>query len=362
MKIPFLKLKPSRQTAGPIGRVLGQTVKSGRFILGPELMHFEKEFAAYLGAKHAIGVNSGSDALYLAIKALGIGPGDEVITVAHTFVSTVDAIVRNGATPVFADIDPSSYNLDPNLIEKKVNKRTKAILLVHLYGQPADMGRIMAIAHKHNLYVVEDASQAHGAEYQGRKVGTFGDVGCFSLYPTKNLGAFGDAGIIATNDKHLDKVLRMQRNYGSLKKYHHEFVGINSRLDEIQAAVLRLKLRRLDQANAKRREIAGRYHKMLSGSELIVPQETAFGKHVYHLYVVRHPRRDQIIDKLAKRGIEAMVHYPIPVHKQPAYRNFSKNKLPVTERMAKEVFSIPLYPEMTAKEITFVGKILSSLV
>ena len=362
MKIPFLKLKLPRQAAGPIGRALCRVIKSGRFILGPELTHFEKEFAAYLGAKHAIGVNSGSDALYLAIKALGIGPGDEVITVAHSFVSPADATIRTGAAPVFVDIDPRSYNIVPNLIVKKINKRTKAILPVHLYGQSADMGRIMAIARKYNLYVVEDASQAHGAEYQGRKVGTFGDVGCFSLYPTKNLGAFGDAGVIVTNDKHLDKILRMGRNYGSSKKYHHEFVGVNSRLDEIQAAVLRMKLRRLDQANAKRREIASRYHKLLSGSELIVPQEAAFCKHVYHLYVVRHTRRDQIIAKLAKMGIEIMVHYPVPVHLQPAYRNFSKNKLPITERVAKEIFSIPLYPEMTAKEMIFVGKILSSLV
>lgn len=351
--IPFVDLRREYQEIKEeINQAIQRVLESGWFILGEELKAFEKEFAEYLGVKHAVGVNSGSDALYLAIKALGIGNGDEVITVSHTFISTVDAITRNGAKPVFVDIDPETYTIDVNQIEEKITERTKAILPVHLYGHPADMDPIMEIAEKYDLYVIEDASQAHGAEYKGRKVGNIGHVGCFSFYPTKNLGAYGDAGAVVTNDVELAEKLRLLRNYGSPKKYHHDFIGVNSRLDEIQAAVLRVKLRHLDEWNEKRRKIAEEYNELLRDfDDVITPVEKEWAKHVYHLYVIRHKERDKLQQYLLENGVRTQIHYPIPVHKQKAYTAFRTSSLPITERISNETLSLPMHPWLRIDEI-----------
>ncbi|AIY90176.1 hypothetical protein GACE_1132 [Geoglobus acetivorans] len=295
----------------------------------------------------------------MAIKALGIGPGDEVITVSHTFISTVDAIVRNSARPVFVDIGPETYTIDVPQIEKAITDRTKAILPVHIYGHPANIDPIIEIAEEYGLYVIEDASQAHGAEYKGRKVGSIGHVACFSFYPTKNLGAYGDAGAIVTNDDELAEKLRMMRNYGSSKKYYHEFIGVNSRLDEIQAAILRVKLRHLDEWNERRRKIAEMYNELLENSDVITPVEKEWAKHVYHLYVIRHKDRDKLQQYLLENGIKTQIHYPVPVHLQKAYLDLGiRVKLPVTERISREVLSLPMFTHLTYYEIKNIAKVM----
>ena len=362
MKIQFVDLRQDYQEIKEeINQAIQRVLESGWFILGKELEAFEKEFAKYIGVKHVIGVNSGSDALYLSVKALGIGKGDEVITVSHTFISTVDAITRNGAKPVFVDIDPETYTMDVSQIEKKITERTKAIIPVHLYGHPADMDPIMEIAEEYGLYIIEDASQAHGAEYKGRKVGSIGHVACFSFYPTKNLGAYGDGGAIVTNDDELAENLRMLRNYGSSKKYYHDFVGVNSRLDEIQAAVLRVKLGHLDEWNEKRRKIAKLYNELLEDSDVITPIEKEWAKHVYHLYVIRHRERDKLHQYLLKNGIKTQIHYPVPVHLQKAYLDLGiRAKLPVTERISREILSLPMFPYLTDAEIEKIAMVVKN--
>jgi len=363
--IPFVDLKREYQEIkDEINEAIQRVLESGWFILGEELRQFEREFASYIGVKHAIGVNSGSDALYLAVKALNIGSGDEVITVSHTFISTVDAITRNGAKPIFVDIDPETYTIDVNQIEKAITKKTKAIIPVHLYGHPADMDPIMEIAEKYGLYVIEDASQAHGAEYKGRKVGSIGHVACFSFYPTKNLGAYGDAGIIVTNDEELAEKFRMLRNYGSPKKYYHDFIGVNSRLDEIQAVILRVKLRHLDEWNERRRKIAKLYNELLEDSDVIIPipVEREYAKHVYHLYVIRYKNRDKLQQYLLENGIKTQIHYPVPVHLQKAYLNLGiKTKLPVTERISREILSLPMYPWLDRAHLTKICSLISRI-
>ena len=358
--IPFIDLRREYQEIkNEIYQAIQRVLESGWFILGEELKRFEEEFAEYIGVKYGIGVNSGSDALYLAIKVLGIGRGDEVITVSHTFISTVDAIVRNGAKPVFVDIDPGTYTIDVSKIEEKITERTKAIIPVHLYGHPADMDPIMEIAEKYGLYVIEDACQAHGAEYKGRKVGSIGHIGCFSFYPVKNLGAYGDAGMVVTNNEELAEKLRTIRNYGSSKKYHHDFVGVNSRLDEIQAAVLRVKLRHLDEWNEKRRKIAKLYNELLENTEIITPIEKEWAKHVYHLYVIRHKERDKLQKYLKENGIKTQIHYPVPVHKQRAYLDLGINEyLLITERICNEILSLPMYPWFEEGEIEYISEII----
>jgi len=342
-----------------IDNAIQRVLESGWFILGEESKKFEEEFAEYLGVKHVIGVNSGSDALYLAIKALGIGLGDEVITVSHTFISTVDAIVRNGTNPVFVDIDPETYTIDVNQIEKAITERTRAIIPVHLYGHPVDMDPIMEIAEDYGLYVIEDASQAHGAEYKGKKVGSIGHIACFSFYPTKNLGAYGDAGAIVTNDDELAEKLRMMRNYGSPKKYYHEFIGVNSRLDEIQAAILRVKLRHLDEWNERRRRIAKLYNEFLENSDVITPTEKEWAKHVYHLYVIRHKDRDKLQRYLLEKRIKTQIHYPVPVHLQKAYLDLGiRVRLPVTEKISQEILSLPMFPYLTDAEIEKIAMVV----
>jgi dTDP-4-amino-4,6-dideoxygalactose transaminase len=357
MSIPFFDLTREYAAIGAeINCAIQRVLDRGQFILGAEGDLFEKEFADYLGLKYGIGVSSGSSALFLALKALEIKKGDEVITVSHTFISTVDAIVRNGATPVFVDISPDTYCIDVSQIQKKITRNTRAIVPVHLYGHPADMNPILDVARQYHLRVIEDACQAHGAEYQGQKTGTFGDLACFSFYPTKNLGAYGDAGMVVTNDDEIAQKIKVLRNYGQSQKYLHDIVGVNSRLDEIQAAVLRAKLKYLDVWNDNRRKIAGWYDTFLADSDLVLPQEKAGSKHVYHLYVVRSEHRDQVQRSLAKNGIQTQIHYPLPVHQQKAYSLYGKTQLPVTENMSRQLLSLPLFPKIEKSEVQIVSR------
>lgn len=343
----------SEELRGAIERVL----KSGWFILGAETNAFEDEFSTFVGAKYGIAVNSGSDAIYLVLKALGVNEADEVITVSHTFISTVDAIVRNQAQPVFTDIEPETYCMDTSQIESKITGRTKVILPVHLYGHPARMEPIMEIAKANNLFVVEDACQAHGAEYKGRKAGGIGTAGCFSFYPTKNLGCFGDGGMIVTSNKELAEKLRMLRNYGQSQKHHHDIVGINSRLDEIQAAILRVKLKHLDECNERRRRLAALYDELLGDSAVARPVEKDYAKHVYHLYVIRSKERDKLRQRLSENDVQTLIHYPVAVHKQKAYAKPGADvRLPVTEKACEEVVSLPLYPTISEEEICEVAQ------
>ncbi len=346
--------------------IIGEEVKeaiqtvlgSGWFILGKETEKFEEEFSEYVGTKFGIGVNSGSDALYMAVKALGISEGDEVLTVSHTMISTVDAIARNGAKPVFVDINPETYVMDATKVEGMISHKTRAILPVHLYGHPVDMDPLMEIADKHDLYVIEDACQSHGAEYKNKKVGSIGIVGCFSFYPTKNLGAYGDAGMLVTDDEELTCKLKKMRNYGQSKKNYHDFIGVNSRLDEIQSAILRKKLHYLEEWNKKRRKLALAYNELLKGTDSITPIEREYAKHVYHLYVIRNKYRTKLQQYLLKQGIQTLVHYPIPVHLQKAYA--TNDKLPITESICHEILSLPMNPWLKEEEVEKISKILGN--
>jgi len=358
--IPFIDFKTEyAEISEEITETVQKVLKSGWFILGEEVKRFEEDFSKYIGTKYSVGVNSGSDALFLALKVLGIGEGDEVITVSHTFISTVDAIMRNGARPVFVDIEPDTYCIDVSKIEKKITNKTKAILPVHLYGHPADMEPIMKLAEKYNLFVIEDACQAHGAEYKGKKVGSIGDLGCFSFYAVKNLGAYGDGGIVVTNDKELAEKLKKFRNYGSSQKYHQDFIGINSRLDEIQAAILRVKLKYLEEWNKKRRIVANTYNNQLKNTGIILPIERNFAKHVYHLYVIRCKNRDMLQQYLQKNGIQTQIHYPIPVHRQKAYLRLGHDScLTITENVCNEILSLPMHPWISEEEISQIVKVI----
>jgi dTDP-4-amino-4,6-dideoxygalactose transaminase len=337
---------------GEIDEAVLRVLRSGSYILGAEVSAFEEEFAAWLGAPHGVGVASGTDALHIALRALGVGPGDEVITTAFTAVGTVAAIELAGATPVFADIDPASCTLDPAAAEAAVTPRTRAIVPVHLYGAPADLDPLLALADRRGLRVVEDCAQAHGARYKGRRVGTFGDFGCFSCYPTKNLGALGDAGILVARDAALASRACRLRQYGWDAARLSGLAGLNSRLDAVQAAVLRVKLPRLDADNAARIRLAGLYGEGLAGAGVEPPRPRPGDAPVFHLYTVRSPRRDALRAFLAARGIESRVHYDAPVHRQPAYagRIAGDGALPETERAAREVLSLPMYPELRDDE------------
>ena len=333
------------------------------FVLGDELSRFEEEFSRYLGTKYAVGVNSGSDALLLAIRALGIEQGDEVLTVSHTFISTADAISRNRANAVFVDIDPETYTMDVSQVDKLIGDRTKAMLPVHLYGHPADMDPLLEVAQKHGLRVIEDASQAHGAKYKGKNVGGMGDLGCFSFYPSKNLGAYGDGGAVVTNNEELAERLRLLRNYGQAAEYYHETVGINSRMDEIQAAILSAKLGHLDEWNERRRRVARMYNDLLSCASVLTPVEREYARHVYYLYVVRCKMRDELQRHLSGKGIQTQIHYPVPIHKQEAYSAFSAGvSLPVSERVSREVLSLPMHPWLREDEVEFVAKAIRDYV
>ncbi len=327
-----------------------RVLEGGRYILGPEVAAFEKEFAEYCGVAEGIGCGSGTEALHLALSSLGITTGDEVITVAHTAVATAVAIRLCGANPVFVDIDPRTYTIDPRRIEDAITPKTKAIVPVHLYGQPADLDAISAIAKRHGIPLVEDCAQAHGARWRGQRVGSFGDIAAFSFYPTKNLGAIGDGGIVVTSNKELASRARLLREYGWAERYVSHIEGWNSRLDELQAAILRVKLAHLDEDNARRRALAKRYDEALRDTRLTLPAAHASAEHVYHLYVVSTPDRDALQAGLRERGIGALVHYPVPVHRQPAYAALSTPPLPETERAAASVLSLPMYPELTSQD------------
>ena len=363
MKVPFIDLRREYESIKEeIEEAIKRVLERGWFILGPEVEAFEKEFADYIGVRYAIGVNSGTDALYIAVNALNLPAGSKVAVPSFTYVSTVDAVIRNGLEPLFIDIDPETYTMDPLDLERKVDESTKAVIPVHLYGHPADMDAILSIAKEYGLYVIEDASQAQGAEYKGKKVGTLGDIGCFSLYPTKNLGAYGDAGVIVTNNDELAKYMRKFRNYGSPKKYYHDFVGVNSRFDEIQAAILRVKLRHLDDWNEKRRKIAALYNDLLKDVDnIVLPVEKEWARHVYHIYAVRVKDRDSVMKHLENMGIKTLIHYPIPVHKQRSYEKWNAIRLETTENISKEILSLPVYPFLSEEEIKYVSMVLKEV-
>jgi len=336
-----------------IDAAIHQVLDSGWYILGEQTRSFESEFAGYTGVAHGIGVGSGTEALHIALAACGIGPGDEVITVSHTAVATVAAIELIGATPVLVDIEPDFYTLDPDKLESAISLHTKAIIAVHLYGQPADLTPILEIAQRHGIRVIEDCAQAHGAMYGTRRVGAWGDIACFSFYPTKNLGALGDGGMVVTDNPALAERARLLREYGWAERYVSYVSGWNTRLDELQSAVLRVKLPHLDADNEARIHLAHIYQEALAESTVSVPMVRQAAKHVYHLYVVRSAHRDELQAFLRSRGVGALIHYPTPIHMQPAYKGKLRgaDDLPETERMAREVLSLPLYPELTPDEL-----------
>jgi dTDP-4-amino-4,6-dideoxygalactose transaminase len=341
-----------------IDAAIRRVLDSGRYILGREVEAFEQMFAAYLEVHHAIGVGSGTEALHLALRAQGIGTGDEVITVSHTSVATVAAIELCGATPVLVDIDLSAYTIDPSRIESAITKRTKAIIPVHLYGQPADMESIMAIARHHGLWVIEDCAQSHGAVYRERKAGAWGHAAAFSFYPTKNLGAIGDGGIVVTDAPELAERVRLLREYGWRRRYVSDFPGLNSRLDELQAAILSVKARYLDEENQKRRDLAKVYEEILSATNLMLPTSIPGTRHVYHQYVVRSANRDALKEFLAGKGIGTAIHYPVPVHRQPAYQGRLRcaGSMANTEMVAGEILSLPIYPQLTFEQVRQVAE------
>lgn len=345
-----------KQIKKDIDSAIKRVTSKGNFILGDEVKIFEEKFANYCNAKYAIGVASGSDAILLSLKSLNIGPGDEVITVANTFISTVLPITYLGAKSVLVDIDPKTYNIDTAKIESKITKRTKAILSVHLYGQPCDVDVINALARTHKLFVIEDACQAHGAIYKGKKIGNLSDLSCFSFYPGKNLGAYGDGGMITTNNKKLAEKIKILRNIGQKEKYFHIEKGYNSRLDTIQAAVLLAKLIYLDKWNERRRKIAGLYNSLLNKLDIIVPYEPDNVKSNYHLYVIRAKKRDELFEFLKKNNIFCGIHYPIPVHLQKCMKElgYKKGDFPIAEKYAKEILSLPIFPELTEKEVKYI--------
>ena len=358
MAIPLVNLKRQHDTLyREIRTAINKAIAAGDFILGSEVQAFEAEFAAYCEAKHCIGVGSGLDALTLTMKGLDVGPGDEVITTANTFIATALAIHHTGATPVLVDHDPATYNLDPRRIAAAITSRTKAILPVHLYGQPADMDLIQTIADEHGLLVIEDAAQAHGARYKGRRCGHLGRAACFSFYPGKNLGGFGDGGAIVTDDDEFADWIRAARNYGSTVKHQHTVAGFNSRLDNIQAAVLRVKLRYLDDWNSRRRQLAARYRELLAGTNLILPTERNDVDHVYHLFVVRCQQRDALLQHLNKKGIGAGLHYPIPIHRQVGMsaRCLVPRPLVYSDRFCDQLLSLPICPYLSDSEIETVA-------
>jgi dTDP-4-amino-4,6-dideoxygalactose transaminase len=348
--IPFVDLKAQYHSIKPeIDAAIQHVLESSQFILGEEVAAFESEFAAYCGASHAIGVNTGTSALHLSLLALGVGPGDEVITVPFTFVASVAAIVYTGARPVFVDIDPQSFTMDVRQIEAAITPATKAILPVHLYGQPADMDPILEIARRYGLAVVEDAAQAHGAEYKGQRVGSLGDLGCFSFYPGKNLGAYGEGGAVVTNNAEHTRTIRMLRDWGAERKYHHVLKGYNYRLEGMQGAILRVKLRYLEAWTEARRAHAARYDDLLKGSGLQLPTQMPYARHVFHVYAVRTPQRASLQQALQEAGVQTGIHYPIPVHLLPAYADlgYQAGDFPCAEQAAVEVLSLPIYAELT---------------
>src|SRR4051812_35639551 len=359
IRVPFLDLNahhaPLREE---FDRAIGEVIDTGAFAGGPFVEKFENEFAAFCRCDHAIGLGSGTEALWLSLLACGVGAGDEVITVPNTFMATAEAITYCAARPVFVDVDERTYTMDPAGLEKALSSKTKAIIPVHLFGQPADMDPILEFAKKNDLFVIEDAAQAHGAEYKGRRAGTIGDAGCFSFYPGKNLGALGEAGAVVTDNPELQEKIRTLRDHGQVRKYRHSMIGWNCRMDGIQAAVLSVKLRRLENANLMRRVHAREYNEALAGlDEVITPIEAEQSRHVYHIYPVRVEERDETMWRLQEKGVQCGIHYPVPIHLQKAYRElgYEQGSFPVSERTALELISLPMFPELTKEQIAIVA-------
>ena len=353
--VPFLDLASSYfELKSEIDYSVSKVLNSGWYILGSEVESFESEWASYCQAEYSVGVGNGLDALVLALRSLNIGTGDEVIVPSNTYIATWLAVSSVGAVPVPVEPDMSTYNINPDLIPSAITPRTKALLPVHLYGQPVDLDPILNIARTFGLSVIEDAAQAHGASYKGRRIGSHGDIVCWSFYPGKNLGAFGDAGAITTNRSDLAESIRILRNYGSHKKYHNQSQGVNSRLDPIQASILRVKLKYLDEWNLRRRKIASLYSSYLSSCDLIIPSTLPFVDPVWHLYVVRSCARDELQKSLACAGIGSLIHYPIPPHRQKAYSSFSTIQLPLCETLSKEVLSLPIGPHLRDDQLSHV--------
>ncbi len=357
MHVPLVDLHAQYRTIKhEITTAFEDVLETMQLFLGPQTQAFEDEFAAYCNCRYGVGLSSGTDALTLALRACGIGNGDEVITVANTFIATVEAIALVGALPVFVDIDPGTYTMDHRQLDSALTSRTRAILPVHLYGHPVEMQHVLDFARLHGLRVIEDASQAHGATYRGKRVGSLGDIGCFSLYYSKNLGAYGEAGICVTNNDELAETMRVLRDHGSRVRYRHELLGVNARLDEVQAAVLRVKLRYLERWNAARQSHAMAYTRQLQDVVEAVPIVQSWGTHVYCYYVVQAPQRDHLCIMLERQGIGTNIHYPTPIHLQPAcaHYGYKRGTLPVTEAVAERIVSLPMYPEMTEEQIQLV--------
>ncbi len=356
--IRFVNLKAQYNSIkGEINKAIQEVLDSTNFVLGEQLKSFEKEFADFCNAKYCIGLNSGTSALHLALLAKGIGEGDEIITTPNTFIATCEAISYTGAIPKLVDIDKETYNIDTKKLENAISKRTKAIIPVHLYGQPAEMKEIMEIAEKHNLIVIEDSCQAHGAEHYDKRM-PFSDIGCFSFYPGKNLGAYGEGGAIVSNEKEFDEIIRAYRDHGQVKRHVHKYIGYNYRFDEIQAAILRVKLRHLNKWIEMRRKNASIYNEVLKDCNVVVPNERSYNKHVYHLYVIRVNQRQKLIEHLNSKGIQTGIHYPTPIHLQEAYSyiNYRKGSFPIAEKYANEILSLPMFPELKEEEIKIVTK------
>ena len=361
IQIPFVDLQAQYKTiAKEINAAIQGVLDRSDYVLGDEVRLFEEDFAKFIGATEAIGVGSGLDALELALRAYGIGPGDEVITAANTYIATVLAIIAAGARPVLADMDPSTYNISPTAIEAAITPRTRGIMPVHLYGQPADMEAILKIARKNKIIVIEDAAQAHGAMYANRRAGTWGHAAAFSFYPGKNLGAYGDGGAVTTNDPAIAEKIRQLRNYGQRVKYEHVVAGTNSRLDTIQAAILRVKLRHLDVWNAARQRHAAAYNSLLAGGPYVLPHVAAHRTHIFHLYVIETDNRRHAQEFLSAHGIATGIHYPIPIHMQEACKDFgySRGDFPATEAAANRILSLPMYPELTEEQLDYVASSL----
>lgn len=362
MSIPLLDLKAQYQTIREdIQKAVDRVLESGQYIMGPEVTAFEEEIAAYCGVKHAVGVGNGTDALLIALDAQGIGPGDEVITTPFTFFATSEVVSQLGATPVFVDIDPDTYNIDVTQIREHINEKTKAIIPVHIFGQPANMDEIMSLAKEHNLFVLEDAAQAIGAEYQGKKIGAWGHAATFSFFPTKNLGGYGDGGMIVTNDDDLAAKMRILRVHGSYpRKYYHNMLGYNSRLDALQAAILRVKFRYLDTWNNGRREKAKLYDQKLKDLPVKTPFHAPDRKHIYHLYIIQAEERDELMQYLKDHGVSAGLYYPLPLHLQEVYKDlgYSEGSIPNAEYAAKRIFALPVYPEMTEAQVDEVVSVM----
>jgi dTDP-4-amino-4,6-dideoxygalactose transaminase len=361
MKVPFVSLGDQhRQVSDELRQVFERVLQRSAFVLGPEVEQFEQQFAAYNNIRHCVALNSGTAALHLVLVALGIGPGDEVITVPNTFIATAEAISAVGAKPVFVDVDPVAYTMDSSKVEAAISHRTKAILPVHLYGMTADLDPLLEIGKRHNIPVIEDACQAHGATYKGKMAGTMGIAGCFSFYPGKNLGALGEGGAVVTNDSAMAEQIRMLRDHGSVRKYEHRVPGFNFRMEGLQGGFLTVKLKHLDSWNQHRIQAAKKYSELLADSPVTLPKEMPYAKHVYHLYVIQADDRDSLREQLTAAGIETGFHYPIPLHLQAAYSDLGvrAGSHPVSERLSRQILSLPMHPHITNEQVEYVATIL----